>query len=71
VSAERITIRLNGAEKTLPEGCTLDRLLADLKLHPSQVAAELQGEIVPKSMYDKTILADGQVLEIVRMVGGG
>ena len=34
-------------------------------------AVELNGEILPKSKYDETMLKDGDVVEVVNFVGGG
>ena len=36
-----------------------------------RVAAEKNGEIVPKKDYESVTLADGDKLEIVHFVGGG
>ena len=38
---------------------------------PARVAVERNGDIVPKAQYSATTLADGDVVEIVRFVGGG
>ncbi|MEF2734888.1 MAG: sulfur carrier protein ThiS [Blautia sp.] len=35
------------------------------------MAVERNGEIIPKSKYEETLLSDGDVLEIVSFVGGG
>ncbi len=39
--------------------------------NPNRIAVELNGEILPKSMYGETVLADGDKVEIVSFVGGG
>ena len=36
-----------------------------------KIAVELNGEILPKASYDKTMLKDGDHLEVVQFVGGG
>ena len=36
-----------------------------------RIAIELNGEILPKSEYDKTVLSNGDKVEIVSFVGGG
>lgn len=36
-----------------------------------RIAVEKNGEIVPKSCYDATVLEPGDVVEIVNFVGGG
>jgi len=42
-----------------------------LALDPRKVAVERNLEIVPKSQYQDTALADGDQIEIVQFVGGG
>ncbi|MGP1484486.1 MAG: sulfur carrier protein ThiS [Campylobacter sp.] len=39
-------------------------------LDVQKIAVELNGEILPKSMFD-TLLKDGDMVEIVHFVGGG
>ena len=46
-------------------------LVRSLELDPAKVAVERNGEIVPRSQFDVTPLADGDKLEIVGAVGGG
>ena len=36
-----------------------------------RIAVECNGDIVPKSKYDETILKDGDSVEVVSFVGGG
>ena len=47
------------------------RLLDALELSGKRVAVERNGEIVPRSRYSVTRLAEGDALEIVVAVGGG
>jgi thiazole synthase/sulfur carrier protein len=46
-------------------------LVDALGLDPRKVAVERNLEIVPRSAYLKTPLADGDRIEIVQFVGGG
>ena len=36
-----------------------------------RIAVEQNGSILPKSVYDTTVLQDGDQIEIVSFVGGG
>ena len=63
-------VKINGEEQNL-EGCTISAVLSDGGYQPGRVAVERNGEIVPKRLYDETILADGDSVEIVGFVGGG
>jgi len=64
-------IVVNGKEQEAQEGITIKELLEKLELNPSQVAVELNKEIVKRAKYSETCLRDGDKLEIVRLVGGG
>jgi thiamine biosynthesis protein ThiS len=46
-------------------------LVAELGLDGRKVAVERNLEIVPRSAYSRTSLADGDRIEIVAFVGGG
>jgi thiamine biosynthesis protein ThiS len=46
-------------------------LLTRLGLEPAKIAVERNLEIVPRSQYGATALADGDRLEIVQFIGGG
>lgn len=64
-------ITINGEEKRLEAALTLEGLLKTLDLEPRKIAIERNREIVPKSLYGETALADGDKIEIVQFVGGG
>ena len=49
----------------------LSDLVATLGLDPRKVAVERNLEIVPRSLYAATPLADGDRIEIVHFIGGG
>jgi len=63
-------VRING-EDCDAEGKTVAEYLAladyDLRL----IVVERNGEIVPKGTYAEALLQDGDVVEVVRFVGGG
>jgi len=46
-------------------------LVVALGLDARKVAVERNLEIVPRSLYDRTELADGDRIEIVAFIGGG
>lgn len=67
----QIRIVLNGKSREVASRTTIAALLAALSLPETRVAVERNGEIVRKSVYDATDLANGDRLEIVTFVGGG
>ncbi len=70
-----VTLTINGESRVFdPENgqpFSVSRLLIALNLDMRKVAVELNEEIVPRSRYAETILATGDMLEIVHFIGGG
>lgn len=64
-------VRLNGRDAEAPDGSTLAALLGSLGLAPGRIAVERNGRVVPRGEFDDVLLADGDVLEVVQLVGGG
>ena len=66
-----IQLSVNGESRSIAAGANLARLIDELALAGKKIAVEKNGEIVPRSRYPETPLADGDKLEIVVAVGGG
>jgi thiamine biosynthesis protein ThiS len=67
-----IALTVNGAERRIPTGWTLDDLLASLVLDPRVVVVERNGTILrDRSSFASLSLAADDSLEIVHFVGGG
>ena len=64
-------IKINGETRQIPEALTVAGLLDQLGYAGKRIAVERNGEIVPRGLHDKTMLAHGDRLEIVVAVGGG
>ena len=63
---------INGKDHDdLPEGLTVAALITHLGLPERKVAVERNREVVPKSAYSETALADHDELEIIHFIGGG
>ena len=63
-------VKVNGTEMDIA-GKTVSEYLAITRYDPKRIAVERNGDIVIKSLYDATVLNDGDCLEIVSFVGGG
>ena len=63
-------VRINGAQLDIA-GKTVAEYLETTDYNRSRIAVERNGEIVPKSEYDSTLLEEGDVVEVVSFVGGG
>lgn len=66
-------VRLNGAERELPEGATVADGARAAGVEPGSpgVAAALDGDVVPRERWAETPLREGAALEVVRAAAGG
>lgn len=63
-------VKINGESLDI-SGKTVSEYLATTNYNLQYIAVELNGAIVPKGKYDKTVLQAGDTLEVVSFVGGG
>ena len=63
-------LTINGQDREVAAG-TLLSLLEELGLHPQGTVVERNREIVDREAYREIHLSEGDVLELVRLVGGG
>ena len=61
---------INGQEREAAAN-TVWGLLTELGLHPQGTVVERNREIVDREAFRDTQLSEGDVLELVRLVGGG
>jgi thiamine biosynthesis protein ThiS len=66
-----VRIKVNGEEREVPTGTTLDELVRLLALAPERLAVELNYEVVRRDRWTSLQLDDGDRVEIVHFVGGG
>ena len=64
-------ISVNGEMRSFEGVADVAALVAELGLDARKVAVERNLEIVPRSTYAQTPLADGDRIEIVTFIGGG
>ena len=64
-------LTINGEARIFEALGDIAALVAALGLDVRKVAVERNLEIVPRSLYAATPLADGDRIEIVHIIGGG
>ena len=64
-------VTINGTPQALPDGATIADVLALMGRNPRFLAVERNFELVPRTQHAQTVLVDGDVVEIVTLVGGG
>lgn len=63
-------VKINGEELNII-GKTVAWFLKENGYDIRRVAVELNGDILPKTQYESTVLKDDDSVEIVSFVGGG
>ena len=66
-----MNLTVNGESRAFQALACVAELVAALGLDGRKVAVERNLEIVPRSAYGRTALADGDRIEIVHFIGGG
>ena len=66
-----MNLTVNGEPRSLDSVADVAELVAALGLDARKVAVERNLEIVPRSAYGRTPLAEGDRIEIVHFIGGG
>ncbi len=64
-------VMINGETREVKEGLSLAALLLELNVQRQGTAVEINREIVPRAEHTKRLIAEGDIIEIIRMVGGG
>jgi thiamine biosynthesis protein ThiS len=66
-----VTISVNGEQKDYNGPMTMGGLLQSLGINPRSVAVERNLKIVARGALELEPIAEGDVIEIIRLVGGG
>lgn len=64
-------ITLNGKKQELNGPVSIEGLLKDLGQDGGRLVVELNSTIIQRDQYQSSMLNDGDIVEIVRLVGGG
>ncbi|MCS7207069.1 MAG: sulfur carrier protein ThiS [Dehalococcoidia bacterium] len=66
-----LRLTVNGQPRTLERPMSILEFLQSLGVNLAIVAVGYNGEVLDRQAWATTVLQDGDVLEIVRPVGGG
>ena len=66
-----MNLRVNGEDHACAEACTVTELVSQLGLHPNMALVELNGRALFRHEWPETVLKDGDLVEIIRVVAGG
>lgn len=66
-----MNIIINGEDKSFHKEMTVIELLKELDIPLKGIAVEINKEIIPRGIHSEVAVKDKDIIEIVRMVGGG
>ncbi len=66
-----VTVCLNGEQRRLERGMTVEGLLKSLKVESALVALACNGCVVPRSTWSRVTIKEGDTLEVIHFIGGG
>jgi sulfur carrier protein len=66
-----MNVTINGESRTVEDGTTLQALLDQMEVQCEALVVQRNDDIVGRDAFTATQLADGDLLELVRFVGGG
>lgn len=66
-----MTVTVNKKEHQLEDGTTVGALLAALRINPGATAVAVNDTVIPKAEYASRMLADGDIVLIIKAFYGG
>ena len=64
-------ITLNGEPRDVTAGTTVRALVDSLHVKPELTAVQLNDRVLPREDFAATQVSEGDVVEVIRVVGGG
>ena len=65
-------ISLNGEELAVDDGVTIVELVRQLGREPGRgVAVAVNGEVIPRSVWEAAVISEADSVEILNAIGGG
>ena len=68
---QTIQVRLNGKDREIDSGVSVQELVESLDLNPKLIVVELNGEILSRDSFGEVQVSEGDQVELVHFVGGG
>lgn len=66
-----ITITVNGSATQVDHPMTIDELIQHVDVPKNYLAVEVNEDVVPRERHGEHVVADGDRVEVVTLVGGG
>ena len=64
-------IKVNGRLYTFDDNITLENIINQLNISSPNIIAEVNGEVITKEKFNKTVIENNSVIELIKFVGRG
>lgn len=64
-------IKVNGKLYNFNENITLEDIINQLNILSQNIIAEVNGQVITKEKFNKTVIENDSVIELIKFVGGG
>ncbi len=68
---QTIHVQLNGKDREIDSGLSVQELVESLDLNPKLIVVELNREILSRDRFGEIQVSQGDQVELVHFVGGG
>ena len=64
-------IKVNGRLYNFDDNITLENIINYLNISFPNIIAEVNGEVITKEKFNKTVIENNSIIELIKFVGGG
>ncbi len=64
-------VKVNGRLYTFDDNITLENIINQLNISSQNIIAEVNGNVITKEKFNKTVIENNSVIELIKFVGGG
>ncbi len=64
-------IEVNGIKQEMSPNSNVLQLLRQFEIAVDGIAVEINLTVIDRQAYDATVLRDGDIVEVIRFIGGG
>ena len=64
-------IKVNGKLYDFNDNINLENIINQLNISSQNIIAEVNGNVITKEKFNKTVIENNSVIELIKFVGGG
>ena len=64
-------IKVNGTFYDFNDNITLENIINQLNISSQNIIAEVNGNVITKEKFNKTVIENNSIIELIKFVGGG